>query len=65
MIHPCHPGTRTRMSFAGSALVLIQLLVRLGVILGSVLGVIFAHVGALVGQSWSQDRLRTVLTSKK
>ena len=30
---------------------------RLGVDLGSVLGVIFTHFGALVGQSWSQDRL--------
>ena len=38
---------------------------RLGVDLGSVLGVIFGHFGALVGQSWSQSRLRTVLTSKK
>ena len=38
---------------------------RLGVDLGSVLGVIFGRFGALVGQSWSQSRLRTVLTSKK
>ena len=38
---------------------------RLGVDLGSVLGVIFGHFGALIGQSWSQDRLRIVLTSKK
>ena len=38
---------------------------RLGVDLGSVLGVIFGRFGALVGQSWSQDRLRTILTSKK
>ena len=38
---------------------------RLGVDLGSVLGVIFGRFGALVGQSWSQDRLRTVLTSNK
>ena len=38
---------------------------RLGVELGSVLGVIFGRFGALVGQSWSQSRLRTVLTSKK
>ena len=30
---------------------------RLGVDLGSVWGVIFGHVRALVGQSWSQDRL--------
>ena len=38
---------------------------RLGVDLGSVLGVIFGRFGALIGQSWSQSRLRTVLTSKK
>ena len=36
---------------------------RFRIDLGSVLGVIFGHVGALVGQSWSQSRLRTV--SKK
>ena len=38
---------------------------RLGVDLGSVLGVILDRFGTLVGQSWSQDRLRTILTSKK
>ena len=45
--------------------ILMSFFDRLGVVLGSVLGVIFGHFGALVGQSWSQDRLRTVLTSKK
>ena len=38
---------------------------RFGVDLGSVLGVIVGPFGALVGQSWSQSCLRTVLTSKK
>ena len=46
-------------------MILISILDRLGVDLGSVLGVIFGPFGALVGQSWSQSRLRTVLTSKK
>ena len=45
--------------------ILMSIFDRLGVDLGSVLGVIFGRFGALVGQSWSQDRLRTVLTSKK
>ena len=45
--------------------ILMSIFDRLGVDLGSVLGVIFGHFGALVGQSWSQSRLRTVLTSKK
>ena len=45
--------------------VLTSIFDRLGVDLDSLLGVIFGHFGALVGQSWSQDRLRTVLTSKK
>ena len=45
--------------------ILTSIFDRLGVDLGSVLGVIFGRFGALVGQSWSQDRLRTVLTSKK
>ena len=44
---------------------LMSIFDRLGVDLGSVLGVIFDHFGALVGQSWSKSRLRTVLTSKK
>ena len=45
--------------------ILTSIFDRLGVDLGSVLGVIFGRFGALVGQSWSQSRLRTVLTSKK
>ena len=38
-------------------LILMSIFDRLGVDLGSVLGVIFGRFGALVGQSWSQDRL--------
>ena len=45
--------------------ILMSIFGRLGVDLGSVLGVIFGPFGTLVGQSWSQDRLRSVLTSKK
>ena len=45
--------------------ILISIFGRFGVDLGSLLGVIFAHLGALVGLSWSQNRLRTVLSSKK
>ena len=45
--------------------ILTSIFDRLGIDLGSVLGVIFGRFGALVGQSWSQSRLRTVLTSKK
>ena len=45
--------------------ILMSIFDRLGVDLGSVLGVIFGRFGALVGQSWSQSRLRNVLTSKK
>ena len=37
--------------------ILMSFFDRLGVDLGSVLGVIFGRFGALVGQSWSQDRL--------
>ena len=43
---------------------LMSIFDRLGVDLASVLGVIFGRFGALVGQSWSQSRLRTVLSSK-
>ena len=46
-------------------LILMSISDRFGVVLGSVLGVMFGHFGALVGQSWPQDRLRTVLMSKK
>ena len=37
--------------------ILTSIFDRLVVDLDSVLGVIFGHFGALVGQSWSQDRL--------
>ena len=53
--------TRSRQALLVLASFFITMLTsifdRLGVDLGSVLGVIFGHVGALVGQSWSQDRL--------
>ena len=45
--------------------ILISVLIRFGVDLGSLLGVLFAPFGALVGLSWSQNRLRSVLSSKK
>ena len=38
---------------------------RFGVDLGPLWGVIFAPFGALVALSWSQNRLRNVLSSKK
>ena len=44
---------------------LISVFIRFGVDLGSLLGVLFAPFGALVGLSWSQNRLRSVLSSKK
>ena len=56
---PCWFSHRFLMS------ILMSMFDRLGVDLGFVLGVIFGHFGALVGQSWSQSRLRTILTSKK
>ena len=37
--------------------ILTSIFDRLGVDLGSVLGVISGRFGALIGQSWSQDRL--------
>ena len=43
----------------------ISVLDRFGIDLGSLLGVIFVPFGALVGLSWSQNRLRTILSSKK
>ena len=64
---PNSPG-RFLASPLGFRIVFISILTsifdRLGVDFGSVLGVIFGRFGALVGQSWSQDRLRTVFTSK-
>ena len=56
----------TLLVFAsGFRSILMSVLGGLGVDLGSLLGVIFAPLGALVGLSWSQNRLRTVLSSKK
>ena len=45
--------------------ILMSIFGRFGVDLGSLLGVIFGHVGAFFGPSWSRNRLRTVLSSKK
>ena len=45
--------------------ILMSIFGRFGVDLGPLLGVIFDHVGAFFGPSWSQNRLRTVLSSKK
>ena len=45
--------------------ILMSIFGRLGVDLGSLLGVIFGPFGAFFGLSWSQNRLRTVLSSKK
>ena len=45
--------------------ILMSIFGRLGVHLGSLLGVIFGHVGAFFGPSWSRNRLRIVLSSKK
>ena len=45
--------------------ILISIFGRLGVDLGSLLGVIFGHVGVFFGPSWSRNRLRTDLSSKK
>ena len=44
---------------------LMSILDRFGVDLGPLLGVIFGHVGAFFGPSWSRNRLRTDLSSKK
>ena len=45
--------------------ILMSIFDRLGVVLGSVLGVMFGHFGDLVGPSWSPNRLRIDLSSKK
>ena len=45
--------------------ILMSIFGRLGVHLGSLLGVIFGHVGAFFGPSWSRNRLRIDLSSKK
>ena len=48
-----------------SMMILMSILGRYGVDLGSLLGVIFAPLGAFFGPSWSRNRLRTDLSSKK
>ena len=45
--------------------ILISFFCRFGVDLGSFLGVMFDHVGAFFGPSWSRNRLRINLSSKK
>ena len=45
--------------------ILMSMFGRFGVDLEPLLGLIFDHVGAFFGPSWSRNRLRTVLSSKK
>ena len=45
--------------------ILMSIFGRFGVDLGSLLAVIFGQVGAFFDPSWSWNRLRTVLSSKK
>ena len=45
--------------------ILMSIFGRFGVDLEPLLGVIFGPFGALFGLSWSRNRLRTVLSSKK
>ena len=59
-------GRRAPLGFASKIMsILMSIFGRLGVHLGSLLGVIFGHVGAFFGPSWSRNRLRTDLSSKK
>ena len=63
---PNRPKIRRPFKFASKFMsILISLFGRFGVDLGSFLGVIFGHVGAFFDPSWSRNRLRTVLSSKK
>ena len=57
---------RASLEFASKTVsILMSIFGRLGVHLGSLLGVIFGHVGAFFGPSWSRNRLRIDLSSKK
>ena len=59
-------GRRASLGFASKIIsILMSIFGRLGVHLGSLLGVIFGHVGAFFGPSWSRNRLRIDLSSKK
>ena len=59
-------GRRATRGFASKIMsILMSIFGRLGVHLGSLLGVIFGHVGAFLGPSWSRNRLRIDLSSKK
>ena len=59
-------GRSASRGFASKIMsILMSIFGRLGVHLGSLLGVIFGHVGAFFGPSWSRNRLRIDLSSKK
>ena len=59
-------GRHASRGFASKIMsILMSIFGRLGVHLGSLLGVIFDHVGAFFGPSWSRNRLRIDLSSKK
>ena len=60
-----NPG-RGPFGFASKFMsILMSILGRFGLDLGPLLGVIFGDVGAFFGPSWSRNRLRTILSSKK
>ena len=57
---------RTPLGIASKLMsISISIFDRFGLHLGCLLGVMLGHFGALVGPSWSWDRLRTILSSKK
>ena len=58
-------GTRTLEFVFKLMSILVSIFDRFGIDLGSLLGLILGHVGAFFGQSWSWNRLRTDLSSKK
>ena len=59
-------GRRAPLELASKFMsMLMSIFDRFGVDLGSLLGVIFGHVGAFFGPSWSRNRLRIDLSSKK
>ena len=59
-------GGRASCGFASKIMSILMLIFdRFGVDLGPLLEVIFGHVGTFFGPSWSRNRLRTVLSSKK
>ena len=60
-----NPGPALLVLASKLMTILMSIWGRLGVALGSLLGVTFAPLGAFFGPSWSRNRLRTVLSSKK